>query len=111
MYTDVVLITGGTGAIGKALCSEFQTAGQCVVANCHPGDLARSKEVITDLQRSGAIVELMPFDVTDTDACQRAIEEIETRIGSITVAINAAGITRDATLRKAEELKELAGIL
>ena len=102
MYTDVVLITGGTGAIGKALCLEFQAAGQCVMANCHPSDLPRSKKVITDLQRSGAIVELLPFDVTDTDACKRAIEDIEARIGAITVAVNAAGITRDATLRNLE---------
>jgi acetoacetyl-CoA reductase len=102
MYSDLVLITGGTGAIGIALCSEFQAARQCVVATCHPSDLARSEEVIAGLQRSGAIVVLLPFDVTDTDACQQAIEEIETRIGSITIAVNAAGITRDATLRNLE---------
>lgn len=102
MYTDVVLITGGTGAIGKALCSEFQAPDRAVVANCHPSDLIRSAEVIGDLQRMGVTVELQPFDVTDTDACKEAIDDIEARIGAITIAVNAAGITRDATLRNLE---------
>ena len=45
MYTDAVMIAGGAGAIGKALCSEFQAPDQCVVANGHPSDLPSSKPI------------------------------------------------------------------
>lgn len=99
---QTVLITGGTGAIGTALCRRFHADGFTVVANCHTTDVERSEGAVTALRSEGVIVELMPFDVTDTAACERAIEDIETRVGPIDVIVNAAGITRDATLSKLE---------
>lgn len=46
----------------------------------------------------GIDAELVPFDVTDVEACAAAVSDIESRIGSIDVLVNAAGITRDAKL-------------
>ena len=100
MQSDVVVITGGTGAIGKSLCQRFLRDGYAVVANCHPDDLARSELVIKQLSHTKSHIVLMPFDVTDAESCQRSIDDIESRVGAISVAVNAAGITRDATLKK-----------
>lgn len=103
MTNNTVLITGGTGAIGMALCRRFHDEGYTVVANCHPLDAGRSESVIAALRDEENVrVELAPFDVTDPAACTSAIEDIESRIGPIDVVVNAAGITRDATLANLE---------
>lgn len=102
MSKNVVLITGGTGAIGAALCKQFYGEGNSVVANCHPSDIDRSEKVLKSLADSGIEVALMPFDVTDAAACEQAIADIEERIGAISVVVNAAGITRDAKLANLE---------
>ena len=96
------LITGGTGAIGTALCRRFHAEGCTVVANCHVTDIERSEGVVAGLAKAGVAVELVPFDVTDTAACERAIADVEARVGPIDVLVNAAGITRDARLVKLE---------
>ncbi|MGQ7844324.1 acetoacetyl-CoA reductase [Granulosicoccus sp. 3-233] len=102
MSKNIVLITGGTGAIGAALCKQFDADGHKVVANCHPTDVERSTTVVEELATSGVDVELVAFDVTDPAACESAIADIESRIGPITVVVNAAGITRDAKLTNLE---------
>jgi len=102
LNNNVVLVTGGTGAIGEAMCREFNANGYQVVANCHPSDLERSQGVIEKLASEGVDVKLCEFDVTDPDACESAVSQIETEIGAIVAVVNAAGITRDAKLSKLE---------
>lgn len=102
MSKEVVLITGGTGAIGAALCAQFSSEGKMVAANCHPSDSDRSAEVVREMTGKGMNIELCPFDVTDADACESAIADIESRLGPISIVVNAAGITRDAKLTKLE---------
>lgn len=98
----VVLITGGTGAIGAALCKQFSSEGHKVLANCHPSDAERSTTVIDALKQAGNDVTLIPFDVTDATACSTAIANIEANTGPISILVNAAGITRDAKLTQME---------
>lgn len=100
MTSRVALITGGTGAIGQAICRQLYTHDYTVVANCHSGDLRRSEEVIASLAGEGIEVTLHAFDVTDHLACEKAIAYIESEIGPIHVLVNAAGIVRDAMLSK-----------
>jgi len=98
MSNNVVLITGGTGAIGSAMCRQFHSEGCMVVANCHPSDEKRSTQVIEALVKDRVEVMLQAFDVTDPEACAAAIADIESRLGPLSVVVNAAGITRDAKL-------------
>ncbi len=99
MSTKVALVTGGTGAIGTAVCTLLLAQGFEVVANCHPNDSDRSHEHFVTLSINAT---LMPFDVTDALACEHAITSIESDIGPIAVLVNAAGITRDAKLTQLE---------
>jgi acetoacetyl-CoA reductase len=45
-------------------------------------------------------LQIWPFDVTDHEAVSKAIRQITDEIGPIDILVNAAGITRDASLRK-----------
>lgn len=100
--SNIVLITGGTGAIGIAMCRQFASTGYRVFANCHESDRERGETLMAALSEDGIEVTLTVFDVTDHAACVAAIEYIEAEGGDLSVVVNAAGITRDATLLKLE---------
>ena len=42
----------------------------------------------------------MKFDVSDTDATEEAIREIEETYGPVEILVNNAGITRDGTMHR-----------
>ena len=93
MSNGTVLITGGTGAIGAALCAGFHDRGYTVVANCHPADVERSEAALAALRTEHGIhAELVPFDVTDHDAARTAIDGFEDDTGAIDILVNNAGM-------------------
>jgi len=96
----VAIVTGGIGGLGTEICRQLVAAGRQVIAV----DLAARAERIeafrhelTDLD--GAIA-FEPADVSDFDSCRQLVARIEQQYGSIDILVNAAGITRDASLRK-----------
>ena len=95
MSQSVALVTGGTGAIGTAVCKLFADEGYTVVANCHP---AEAERIQSEFISANSKFILRPFDVTDSDACVQAVRSIETDVGPIAILVNAAGITRDAKI-------------
>jgi acetoacetyl-CoA reductase len=92
----VALVTGGTGGIGSEICRQLSDAGYRVIA----GDLLGGGPPAPDDAAKGRHVDFVALDVTDPAACRLAIEGIERSHGAVEVLVNAAGITRDAVLRK-----------
>ncbi len=98
--SETVLITGGTGAIGEALCRRFGESGAHIIANCHPGDADRSNQVVAAVAEQGISIELAPFDVTDHEQCKARIETLDAASDGVSILVNGAGITRDASIAK-----------
>lgn len=94
----VALVTGGLGGIGRAICRHLATGGIRVVAADLPCDAARRSAFAADLQ--GLPVSTFDLDVGDADACAAAVAHVEAQYGRLDILVNAAGITRDSTLRK-----------
>jgi acetoacetyl-CoA reductase len=90
----VALVTGGTRGIGEAICLALKDAGFNVVAT-YAGNEEAAKKFSDDTG-----VQAYKFDVGDYDACQAAVQQIESDIGPIEVLVNNAGITRDGTMHK-----------
>lgn len=90
----VALVTGGTRGIGESICVALKDAGYTVAANY--GGNEDSAKAFT--QRTG--IPAYKFDVSDFDAVEASIAQIEQEIGPIEVLINNAGITRDGTMHK-----------
>lgn len=92
--TKVAVVTGGTRGIGRAISEKLKDDGYTVVA-IYQGNKKAAKEF-----RDETGLETLKLDVTDFDACQKAIEKIEKDLGDIAVLVNNAGITRDGVLHK-----------
>jgi len=96
----VAIVTGGIGGLGTEICRHLARAGRQVIAL----DLASRAERVAAFSEevaefAGAIA-FEPVDVGDFDGCRQLVEKIERERGSVDIVVNAAGITRDASLRK-----------
>ncbi len=92
--TRVAIVTGGTRGIGEAVSLALQAEGMTVAATYAGND--DKARAFTD--RTG--IKAFRFDVSDYEACQAGVAEIEGAVGPIDVLVNNAGITRDGTLLK-----------
>jgi len=90
----VALVTGGTRGIGEAIATTLKNKGYEVVAN-YGGNDAKAAEFT---KRTG--IPAIKFDVSDFDAVQDAIKNIEEKYGPVDVLVNNAGITRDGTMHR-----------
>jgi acetoacetyl-CoA reductase len=98
MGPRIALVSGGTGAIGRVICTTLATGGYRVVANCHPNDHEAARAWQRDLAGERIDVALYPFDVSDYEVASAEVARIGREVGPIDVLVNAAGITRDAPL-------------
>ena len=102
MTGRTALVTGGTGAIGRELCRRLHEAGYRVAANCYPADEDNARGWIAECEADGIRIHLEAFDVADYEAANDGVRRVEDGVGPVDVLVNAAGITRDATLVKME---------
>lgn len=93
----VVVVTGGTDGIGKALVEELLQAG-AKVATC-----GRSHDKLYNLQSNypSSPLHTMVADVSSENDCRRFIETTIKTFGGIDILINNAGISMRALLKEA----------
>src|SRR5476649_1616955 len=100
MTKRVALVTGGIGGLGTEICKYLARSGHAVVA----ADLGSRAERVTEFGKETAewaeSISFEPINVSDFDICAAAVRAIETKYGPVDILVNAAGITRDTTLRK-----------
>jgi NAD(P)-dependent dehydrogenase (short-subunit alcohol dehydrogenase family) len=80
----IVLITGCSTGIGRALAVELSRRGQRVFAT------ARKPSAIDDLRSS--MLDVLPLDVNDRASVERAVTTVIDRAGRIDMLINNAGM-------------------
>jgi 3-oxoacyl-[acyl-carrier protein] reductase len=84
----VVLVTGGTRGIGRAIAEAFKNAGATVYITGTSEE--RTKKVAEELGVKG-----LKMDVTNREEVKKGVDEILKAEGKIDVLVNNAGITRD----------------
>lgn len=92
MDDEVVVVTGGTRGIGRAVTSEFASRGATVVAGYHSNEEAAA-ETAEALADAPGEVSTRQFDVREYDDVSDTFDEIEEEYGRITVLVNNAGIS------------------
>lgn len=92
----VVIVTGGAGAIGRALCHEFAAAGASVVVNDLGGSSSGNGSSSQPAEEVAAAIRSLGFKaVADTHSVTDADKIIDTALrefGKVDVVINNAGI-------------------
>ena len=96
---NYALITGGSRGIGRAVCIDLAAKGFPVVIN-YASNEAAALETKQIIEEKGGIAELLPFDVSDGEAVDAALEAWTEKHPDdyIGVLVNNAGIRQDAMM-------------
>lgn len=90
------IVTGGSGAIGAAICRRLAADGCHVYVHAHE-HLERAEEVAEDIVARGGSAQAIAFDVTDRDRAESALQEC-LAAGAIQIVVNNAGLHDDAVM-------------
>ncbi len=90
------LITGGSRGIGAAIARQLAADGYYVIINYRSNSEAAA-ETLKAIEDAGGQGELLPFDVTEEQAVDTALEQWEDRHPDeyISVLVNNAGVRSD----------------
>ncbi|MBN2595157.1 SDR family oxidoreductase [Labilibaculum sp.] len=94
MKQKIVVITGASSGIGKALALEFASRGSKIVLAAR--NLEKLKEVEESILALGNEVLTVKTDVSVEEDCKNLITETVNRFGGVDVLINNAGISMRA---------------
>ncbi len=98
---EIVLITGASRGIGKAVALTMGRRGATVVGTATSESGA---ENITNYLKENNIDGMgLPMDVTDADSVSAALAAMTDQVGAPTVLVNNAGITRDNLLMRMKD--------
>jgi dehydrogenase/reductase SDR family member 7B len=93
----VVIITGASSGIGKALAEEFARQKAKVVIAARRRE--RLEALRDELSKTGCEVLVAVTDVSREEDCRRLIEETVARFGRIDILINNAGVSMRALFK------------
>lgn len=100
MKNKVVLITGGSSGIGKALAFSFGRAGgRIIITGRQEAALYQTSE---ELRREGIENHFLVADVSIRADNERMVTEVLNRFGQLDILINNAGITMRALFADAD---------
>ena len=89
------LVTGGSGAIGAAVCRELAGRGMHVIV--HARHLDRARALTEEIGAAGGKAEAVAFDVASHSAASQALEPL-LAAGAVQVLVHSAGVSADAPL-------------
>ncbi len=98
----VVLVTGGSRGIGRAIAVAFARQGATVVIG-YAGNEAAAQEALGLVQAAGAKGETVRFDVADTSACASTVEHVVKTHGRLDVLVNNAGVAVDGLVMRMKD--------
>lgn len=91
---SVVWLTGASSGIGRDIALKLADLGATVAAS------ARSEDALNALAKINPNIIPVPVDVTDRNAMERAVQHIQSTIGTIDLAIMNAGVWEQFGARK-----------
>ena len=90
------LVTGGSGALGEAICRRLGAAGRHVYVHANRG-ADHAERIAADIIATGGSASAVAFNVADAQATEAALAGVLAD-GAIEILINNAGIHDDAVM-------------
>lgn len=90
----VAIVTGGSGGIGRAVCTALAGCGCHLVIN-YLRNRDGAEQTLAQVLAAGGSGEISRFDVCDREAAEAVVEEIGNRLGRIDILVNNAGTLAD----------------
>jgi len=91
----IVLVTGGSGGLGRAIAHAFAKGGHRVIITARSKDKLKAAAEL--LSSGGAEVLALPCDITERKQVEDLAEAIQARWGNVQVLINNAGVAKAAS--------------
>ena len=93
---DIALVTGGSRGIGRACSIKLASMGYYVLIN-YRSNATEAEATLQKIRENGGDGELMPFDVTNKESVETAINNWQDKHEGeyISVLVNNAGIRKD----------------
>jgi 3-oxoacyl-[acyl-carrier protein] reductase len=92
--SKLVLVTGGSRGIGRAICLAFGALGAKVVVN-YAGNDAAANETAELVKHLGGTPILSRFNVSSASDVQGALSALEKEHGGFDILVNNAGVSKD----------------
>ena len=93
MQSQIVIVTGGAGAIGSAIAKEFHAAGaEIMLVDKHAEQLQQVRLQIDPK------ISILQADVTQPDAPRRIIEAVTKTFGGVDILISNAGSAQQSSI-------------
>jgi gluconate 5-dehydrogenase len=98
---QVVLVSGGSRGIGRAIAGGFADRGATVVVT---GRVAETIEkTAREISPPGGMVVGMVCDAADVDQVQRTVDEVADQFGHIDTLVNCAGVNKRMKVEEFDE--------
>ena len=86
---NVVVITGGTGVLGRSIAKYLALEGAKVIILGRKEDIGN--QIAQDIQQAGGVCEFMKTDVMNREVVQQNCDAIVAKYGRVDTLLNAAG--------------------
>ena len=93
----VVLITGSSKGLGKAIALEFAKEGANVIINYH-SDKDGAQGVLDNIKSLGVQSDIIKADVSNPEEVNNMIKSVVKKFGKLDILINNSGIIKDARI-------------
>lgn len=94
---QVALVTGGARGIGRAIARRLAREGASVCVN-YMARADAAESLVADIRANGGRAIAVPADVSDDAAVEGMVDRVAAEYGPVTILVNNAGITHQATL-------------
>jgi len=97
--SNVALVTGGSGGIGRAICLQLAKDGYDVCVH-YNSNRSAAEDVCREVESLGQRAIALGGDLGDSAACAALVQGCVDALGSLDALINNAGVTCDGLLMR-----------